>query len=172
MSLEQCNVAVQTVLPDNQIPQGTSLILFSRVLGTALAGPIAQAVLQQGLNTNLGRDITTQVYSSGGATDIRKNLEEIYGMGTAALQQALSGVNDAVTKVFMVALILAAITALTIPLIEWKSVKKEKRENEDRREGKDDKKKKNSKEGDKETEMSTKETGEKVLEGEMKGETV
>lgn len=167
MSLEQCNVAVQTVLPDKQIPQGTSLILFSRVLGTALSGPIAQAVLQQGLNSNLGRDVTAQVYSSGGATDIRKNLEKIYGMGTEALQRALNGVNDSVTKVFLVTIILAALTALTIPLVEWKSVKKEKRENEDRREGKGANKKKNGAKEEK-----SKETGEKVLEGEMEGEAV
>lgn len=158
MSLEQCNVAVQTVLPDKQIPQGTSLILFSRVLGTALAGPIAQSVLQQGLIQHLGAQITAQVYDASGATDIRKNLRAIFGTDTPSFQRALNGVNDSVTKVFMVALILAAITAAFIPFIEWKSVKKEKRANEDRKEANGKKTKKASKG------MSAKETTEKVME--------
>ena len=127
---------MQTVLPDNQIPQGTSLILFARGLGTAVAGPIAQAVLQKELIKHLGKKAAQSAYGNAGATNIRSNLEKIFGKGTAAYHRALQGINDSVTQVFMVALIMACITALVIPLIEWKSVKTQKREEEDRKEGK------------------------------------
>ncbi|KAK3713676.1 hypothetical protein LTR37_008370 [Vermiconidia calcicola] len=136
LSLEQCNVAVQTVLPDNKIPQGTSLILFARGLGTAIAGPIAQSVLQQGLYKHFGRKAAAEVFNASGATDTRANLERIFGKDTAALRVAFRGLNDSVTRTFLVALVLACLTVLVIPLIEWKDVKKEGREEDDRREGK------------------------------------
>ncbi|USW47919.1 Putative major facilitator superfamily, MFS transporter superfamily [Septoria linicola] len=139
LSLEQCNVAVQTVLPDDKIPAGTSLVLFTRLLGTALSGPIAQSVLQQTLAKRLGNSVAATIYGEGGATGVRGKLDDIFGAGTPALQSALNAFNDSVTRTFMVALILASLTALTLPLIEWKSVKKEKRENEDKKEGRKNK---------------------------------
>jgi hypothetical protein len=136
VSLEQCNVAVQTVLPDDQIPAGTSLILFTRLLGTALAGPVAQSVLQQTLARRLGNQVAARLFGGGGATGVRASLAELFGPSTPAFRQALGDVNAAVTRTFMVALVLACLTAPFLVLVEWKSVKKEKRENEDKREGK------------------------------------
>ncbi|KAF2211547.1 hypothetical protein CERZMDRAFT_43271 [Cercospora zeae-maydis SCOH1-5] len=136
VSLEQSNVAVQTVLPDTQIPAGTSLVLFVRLLGSAIPGPIGQSVLQQTLASRLGNEVAAQVYGGTGATEIRGKLDNIYGAGTPAARNALDAFNDSVTKIFMVAIILSCLSALPLPLIEWKSVKKEKRESEDQKEGK------------------------------------
>lgn len=136
MSLEQCNIAIQTVLPEDQIPTGIALLLFIRTIAGTLAGPIGQAVFQKRLAHRLGQSVASQVYSEGGATDVRSKLEMTYGSGTPAFRTALAGFNDAVTSIFLVALILAALSAPFALLFEWKSVKKEKRAAEDQKENK------------------------------------
>ncbi|KAK4546951.1 hypothetical protein LTR36_001683 [Oleoguttula mirabilis] len=128
MSLEQCNIAIQAVLPADKMPMGVSLVIFTRTVAGALAGPIGQAVLQKTLAQRLGQTVASQVYGQGGAVDVRAKLGMIYGDDTPALRSALDGFNDAVTRTFMVAVILAALTAPFALMVEWKSVKKEKRE--------------------------------------------
>lgn len=124
MGAEQANVAVQAVLPPEKISMGTSLTLFTRLLGFALAVPICQNVLQQALADRLGASVTAQVFGNGGATDIRDNLERIFGAGTPELQQALSDVNFALTRTFVAGLVMAAVSIPFSLLVEWKSVKK------------------------------------------------
>nr|WRF81181.1 MFS transporter [Cercospora sp. JNU001] len=136
VSLEQSNVAVQTVLPDAQIPAGTSLVLFVRLLGSAIPGPIGQSVLQTTLASRLGTKVAEQAYGGTGATEIRSKLDNIFGAGTPEARDALDAFNDSVTKIFMVAIIVSCLSALPLPFIEWRSVKTAKRESEDAKEGK------------------------------------
>ena len=136
ISLEQSNVAVQTVLPDAQIPAGTSLVLFVRLLGSAIPGPIGQSVLQTTLASRLGTKVAEQAYGGTGATEIRSKLDNIFGAGTPEARDALDAFNDSVTKIFMVAIIVSCLSALPLPFIEWRSVKTAKRESEDAKEGK------------------------------------
>ncbi|KAF4773442.1 MFS transporter [Colletotrichum scovillei] len=131
---EQANVAVQTVLPNEKIPKGTSLTLFTRLLGVALSVPIAQSVFQQELSKNLGSAVAAKIYGDGGATQIKDNLQKIFGNGTAEYQNALDKVNTSLTRTFMLAMILAAISFLFAILLEWKNVKKEKRSFDDAKE--------------------------------------
>ncbi|KAJ3944605.1 uncharacterized protein N0V96_006143 [Colletotrichum fioriniae] len=133
---EQANVAVQTVLPNEKIPKGTSLTLFTRLLGVALSVPIAQSVFQQELSKNLGSAVAAKIYGDGGATQIKDNLQKIFGDGTAEYQNALDKVNTSLTRTFMLAMILAAISFLFAILLEWKNVKKEKRSFDDSKEQK------------------------------------
>ncbi|WQF87717.1 Putative major facilitator superfamily, MFS transporter superfamily [Colletotrichum destructivum] len=124
---EQANVAVQTVLPNDKIPKGTSLTLFTRLLGVALSVPIAQSVFQQELSKNLGGSVAAKIYGDGGTTQIKDNLQAIFGPGTAEFRSALDKVNSSLTRNFLLAMILAAISFLFAILLEWKNVKKEKR---------------------------------------------
>ncbi|GKT47428.1 efflux pump aflT [Colletotrichum spaethianum] len=133
---EQANVAVQTVLPNEMIAKGTSLTLFTRLLGVALSVPIAQSVLQQELSKKLGASVAATIYGDGGATHIKDNLQIIFGNGTSEYQDALGKVNSALTRTFMLAMILAAISFPFGALLEWKSVKKEKRGFDDAKEKK------------------------------------
>lgn len=121
---EQANVAVQAVLPPEKISMGTSLTLFARLLSFALAVPIGQSVLQQALSDRLGVMVAAQVFGGGGVTDIRGNLETIFGPGTPELQGALEDVNFALTQTFLVGLVMAATSFPFSLLVEWKSVKK------------------------------------------------
>lgn len=121
---EQANVAVQAILPPEKISMGTSLTLFARLLGFALAVPIGQNVLQQALSDRLGVAVAAQIFGRGGVTDIRGNLEMTFGAGTPELQDALEGVNFALTQTFLVGLVMAAASFPFSLLVEWKSVKK------------------------------------------------
>lgn len=121
---EQANVAVQAVLPPEKISMGTSLTLFTRLLGFALAVPIGQNVLQQALSDRLGVAVAAQIFGGGGVTDIRGNLERIFGAGTPELQGAIDDVNFALTQTFLVGLVMAATSFPFSLLVEWKSVKK------------------------------------------------
>ncbi|KAF4418525.1 major facilitator superfamily transporter [Fusarium austroafricanum] len=133
---EQANVAVQTVLPDVKIARGTTLTLFTRLMGIALFTPIAQNVLKQELTKSLGKSVVASVYDAGGVTDMSENLRKIFGSDTSAYQSALNHVNHALTRTYLLAMILGAISTLFALLVEWKSVKKEKREIEDMKEKK------------------------------------
>lgn len=121
---EQANVAVQAVLPPEKISMGTSLTLFARLLGFALAVPIGQNVLQQALSDRLGVEVAARIFGGGGVTDIRRNLEVIFGAGTPQLQDALEDVNFALVQTFLVGLVMAATSFPFSLLVEWKSVKK------------------------------------------------
>ncbi|KAI3553814.1 MFS transporter [Colletotrichum abscissum] len=133
---EQANVAVQTVLPNEKIPKGTSLTLFTRLLGVALSVPIAQSVFQQELSKNLGSAVAAKIYGDGGATQIKDNLQKIFGNGTAEYQNALDKVNTSLTRTFELAMVLAAISFLFAIVLEWKNVRKEKRSFDDAKEQK------------------------------------
>ncbi|KAJ0166958.1 putative HC-toxin efflux carrier TOXA [Colletotrichum tanaceti] len=133
---EQANVAVQAVLPNEKIPKGTSLTLFTRLLGVALSIPIAQSVLQQELSRNLGGPVAAQIYAQGGATKMKDNLQAIFGTDTAEYRNALDMVNSSLTRTFLLAMVLAAVSFLFSILLEWKNVKKEKRSFDDAKEQK------------------------------------
>ncbi|KAK6215213.1 MFS transporter [Colletotrichum tabaci] len=125
-----------TVLPNDKIPKGTSLTLFTRLLGVALSVPVAQSVFQQELSKNLGGSVAAKIYGDGGATQINDNLQTIFGTGTAEFRNALDKVNSSLTRTFLLAMILATISFLFAILLEWKNVKKEKRSFDDAKEQK------------------------------------
>ncbi|TLD18590.1 hypothetical protein PspLS_10179 [Pyricularia sp. CBS 133598] len=122
---EQANVAVQAVLPSEKLARGTSLTLFTRFFGLVLWVPLAQSIIQREILAQLGPDLTSQVYGEGGARDLREQLEEIFdGDNTPDYLDALDRVNYAMTRAFMLAMILAAISLPFSMLVEWRSVKK------------------------------------------------
>jgi len=131
MSLEQCNIAIQTVLPDDKVSAGIGLAVFTRSLGGAIAVSICQNVFEQKLRKNIQGmlpNLDVSVISGSGATNFIDNVQAALGGNEAELQQVIDLYNNAVVQVFLVALILAAISFPAAFLVEWKSVKKEKRE--------------------------------------------
>jgi len=131
MTLEQCNIAIQTVLPENQIPAGTSLSVLVRSLGGSISVAICQNVFERKLRSNL-KDILPGVdlsfISGSGATTLVQNANAALGGDAGAVEKVLLLYNDALVQTFLVALVLAACTFPMGLLVEWKSVKKEKRE--------------------------------------------
>lgn len=127
MGLNQTVVAVQTALPPKLIPKGVSSVPFTRLLGSSLASPVAQSVLQSALVRQLGQSSASDVLSDGGASNARSQLEQVYGLGTPAFATTLHGFNTAVTRTLLVALILCYLTTPFGLLVGWKSVKKTKK---------------------------------------------
>ncbi|KAL5937712.1 hypothetical protein ACKVV1_011161 [Pyricularia oryzae] len=122
---EQANVAVQAVLPSDKLTRGTSLSLFARLFGFALWVPVAQSIIQKEIFVQIGPELTGQIFGEGGARDLREQLEEIFdGDNTPDYLDALDRVNYAITRAFMLAVILAALSLPLSMLVEWRSVKK------------------------------------------------
>ncbi|KAI6567636.1 hypothetical protein MCOR03_000947 [Pyricularia oryzae] len=122
---EQANVAVQAVLPSDKLARGTSLSLFARLFGFALWVPVAQSIIQKEIFVQIGPELTGQIFGEGGARDLREQLEEIFdGDNTPDYLDALDRVNYALTRAFMLAVILAALSLPFSMLVEWRSVKK------------------------------------------------
>lgn len=131
MTLEQCNIAVQTVLPENQVPAGTSLIILLRSLGGSVAVAICQNVFERKLRSNLEEvlpGVDLSFISGSGATTLIQNANAALGGDQSAVEQAIKLYNNALVQTFLVSLILAALTFPAGFLVEWKSVKKEKKE--------------------------------------------
>jgi ABC-type Fe3+ transport system permease subunit len=130
MSLEQCNIAVQTVLRDDQIPAGTSLVILARSLGGVIGSAIGQAVFQDGLAKALRGVIAGGDVKSIGAPEILPLLREKIGGDAVAFADALRKVNNSVTNTFMAALIMGCLTLPCALLVEWRSVKQAKKAKE------------------------------------------
>lgn len=127
MSLEQCNIAIQTVLRDDQIPAGTSLVILARSLGGVIGSAIGQAVFQDGLAKALRGVIAGGDVKSIGAPEILPLLREKIGGDVVAFDDALQRVNNSVTNTFMAALIMGCLTLPCALLVEWRSVKQAKK---------------------------------------------
>ena len=89
MSLEQCNIAVQTVLPDDKIPAGISLTVLARSIGGSLAIAISQNVFEQKLRQGLSKslpDLDPSIVSGSGATNLISNVQSAVGGNQAVVQ--------------------------------------------------------------------------------------
>ena len=131
MSIEQCNIAVQTVLPEDKVPAGISLNVFARSLGGTISLAIAQNVFEQKLRKNISGalpNFDSSVISESGATNLVSNVRNATGGNQAEVQEVIQLYNNAVVRVFLVSLILAVISFIAALPVEWKSVKKEKKE--------------------------------------------
>ncbi|KAH7305125.1 major facilitator superfamily transporter [Rhexocercosporidium sp. MPI-PUGE-AT-0058] len=131
MTLEQCNIAIRTVLPENRVPEGTSLSVLVRSLGGSIAVAICQNVFERKLRSNLedvlqGVDLT--FISGSGATTLIQNANAALGGDQGAVEKVVDLYNNALVQTFLAPLILGACTFPAAILVEWKSVKKEKKE--------------------------------------------
>jgi hypothetical protein len=131
MSLELCQIACQTVLPESKIPSVISLNVFTRSLGGAVSVSIAQNIFLQKLKENLQSvvpELDTEVISGSGATDLIANVQNATGGNEMIVREVVGLYNAALVKVFLVTVVFAAITFVAALGVEWKSVKKEKKQ--------------------------------------------
>jgi hypothetical protein len=127
MGQQQTQVAIQAVLPKEDIPAGASIVVLLQTLSGAIFIAIGQAVLQNKFAANLNA-----AFPDGGA-DIGRLLEasasELRTLVSAAnVDLVLRAYNGALTRIFLVAAIMSALTVVGSLLIEWKSVKKAKKQ--------------------------------------------
>lgn len=120
--LIQAQNAVQTVLSEQDIPIGITVISFAQFLGGAIFVPVCQAVLTNTLTSRLNSEIpdldTTQLAKTG-ATNISGLVPE------AQLPILLAAYNQGIVYTFFVALGMACVALIASFFLEWKSMKKQ-----------------------------------------------
>ncbi|KAL8942384.1 MAG: hypothetical protein Q9216_001704 [Gyalolechia sp. 2 TL-2023] len=118
--MQQPLIAAQTVLPLDDVPIGTTVIIFVQTLGGALFISVAQNIFTNRLIKNLIVDVpflNPEIVLHSGATNLRQAVDP------ASLAGVLRAYNSAITQTFYVSLAMAALSILGSALIEWKSVK-------------------------------------------------
>jgi len=116
-------IAVQTVLPKEDIPIGTAIVMFTQTLGGALSISIAQNIFTNRLLANLKAvvpDLDPTLVLRTGATDLKNVIE------SASLSRVLTAYNGAITQCFYVGVALACFSTIGAATMEWKSVKGKK----------------------------------------------
>lgn len=114
------NLAAQTVLPNRDVPVGTSLMFFSQLLGGAIFISVGQNVLNSQLLTRLSAlpGFNPDLITGSGATGLIQRLP------AEIRAQVLTAYNEALRRVFQVAVAMACLAIFGGLAMEWRSVKK------------------------------------------------
>ncbi|KAL3460667.1 MFS general substrate transporter [Aspergillus heterothallicus] len=123
MGQQQPLIVVQAVLPVEDHPTGTALMVFAQTLGGALFISVGENIFHNKLLTNLASQapgIDAQAVVAAGATMIREVVPE------SALPDVLVAYNDAICQTFYVGLAMAIFTILGSFPIQWISIKGKK----------------------------------------------
>ena len=124
--MQQTLMAAQTVLPLDDVPVGTSIIIFAQTFGGALFIAVAQNVFTNRLLSNLLENVPTldpALVLSTGATSLKKAITD---QDPSLLPGVLSAYNSALVQTFYVSVAMAAMSVFGAIGIEWKSVKGKK----------------------------------------------
>lgn len=128
-------MAAQTVLPRNEVSIGASLMLFAQMLFGAIFVSVGQNVLDGQLAKRLAgiSKITPQQIENAGVTGILEIIPSQYH------DAVLEAYNGSLRVCFQVALAMACIALLGGLGVEWRSVKKQQKPNDETalEEGKD-----------------------------------
>ncbi|KAB8077448.1 major facilitator superfamily domain-containing protein [Aspergillus leporis] len=112
--------AVQTVLPVEDVPLGTSIMLFAQSFGPAVAIAIAQVLFVNQLSTNLSglvSDLNGANIENNGLTQIVTN------MPPAKTREVLVAIDKSLIQTWYLVVGLACATMVGSLMIEWRSVK-------------------------------------------------
>ncbi|KAI0123359.1 major facilitator superfamily transporter, partial [Xylariales sp. AK1849] len=120
MAFEIAQIAVQTVLPDDDVALGLSITLFAQNFGGALFISVAQQVFSSQVLKNLQGKVpglTAESLQNLGLIDLgRSSLD-------AGSQDVLYGLEKSFLQVWYIAVALSCLTAIGSLLMEWRSVK-------------------------------------------------
>ena len=123
-AIQQGIVAVQAVLTEDVVPIATALVLFAQSLSGAIFVSVANSVLRNKLESGLegarlpGVDVARVL--AAGATEVRGVVPK------DVLTEVYKIYNDALDKVFVIAVPLAALGMICALGMEWKSLKAKK----------------------------------------------
>lgn len=118
--MQQSLVAVQTVLPADDVPIGTAIMMFSQTLGGALFISVGQNVFTNQLIKNLKTvvpDLDPKFVLAVGATELKNVIPKNY------LPGVLSAYNLALTECFYVSVATATLSIIGAAFVQWKSMK-------------------------------------------------
>ncbi|KAI0126665.1 MFS transporter [Xylariales sp. AK1849] len=126
--LQQPLIAVQAALPDNQVSEGTALVIFVQTLGGAIFLSIGQNIFNNQLLKNVVAaeiPVDTGSLLSQGATSIDRLVPVEFQ------PQLRLAYNDSIVQVFYAAVAAASLSILGSVFVPWYSVKgKNKRKGE------------------------------------------
>ncbi|KAJ5936353.1 hypothetical protein N7454_004988 [Penicillium verhagenii] len=119
--VQQANIAVQTCLDPVDVPIGASLLMFSQQLNGAIFMGIAETLFSNFLKENLEKvsGIDAAAVIKAGATSLREYVPE------SKMSAVLDGYSDAVTRTFILAIVMACLSIFPALAMEWKSVRKD-----------------------------------------------
>jgi MFS family permease len=118
--MQQTLVAVQTVLPADDIPIGTAIMMFTQTLGGALFISVGQNVFTNQLIKNLASivpDLDASLVLRTGATELKNAIDPEYLAGV------LAAYNQTLTETFYVSVACGTISIVGAVFVEWKSMK-------------------------------------------------
>lgn len=124
--MQQTLIAAQTVLPLEDIPTGTALIMFAQTFGGALFIGVAQNVFTNRLVKNLIENVPSldpAIVLRTGATSLK---DAITRQDVSLLPGVLTAYNSALVQTFYVSVAMASLAIVGAAGIEWKSVKGKK----------------------------------------------
>lgn len=123
LGLQQPLIAVQTVLKLDDVPTGTSAVIFSQSLGGALFISVAQNVFTNRLVDGLrvaAPGLDPRIVLNVGATSLKDQIASEF------FDSVLIAYNKALTETFYVGLAMACFTIIGALGMEWRSVKGQK----------------------------------------------
>ena len=126
IGMQQSLIAAQTVLKIEDVPTGTSMLMFAQTFGGALFISVAQNIFTNRLASNLLEKVPTlnpAIVISTGATELSK---VITATNPTLLPAILSAYNDALDQTFYVSVAMASLSIFGAAGVEWKSVKGKK----------------------------------------------
>ena len=124
--MQQSLIAAQTVLPLEDIPTGTALIMFAQTFGGALFIGVAQNVFTNRLVKNLLENVPSlnpAIVLTTGATSLK---DAVTRQDASLLPGVLTAYNSALVQTFYVSVAMSSLAIFGAAGIEWKSVKGKK----------------------------------------------
>ncbi|CAI4214791.1 unnamed protein product [Parascedosporium putredinis] len=118
-SFQVPNLAAQTVLPHIDVPVGTALMIFGQQLGGSIFVSVGQSVFSSELLKRLSgvEGFDVNLLSDTGATTL------IESVPTDLRSRVIKEYNGALSRVFMIGLIMASLAIPFALAMEWRSVK-------------------------------------------------
>ncbi|KAK1963073.1 major facilitator superfamily transporter [Colletotrichum sublineola] len=124
MSIQQGFMAVQAILPPDDVPIGTAAVVASQSLGGAIFVSVGNALFQnhllQASAENMVPGVDIRAVLEGGATAFRDVVP------ASTFPMLLTVYNEALRVAFTAAIPLAGVSAIAACFMEWKSVKGKK----------------------------------------------
>ncbi|GAP87070.1 putative major facilitator superfamily transporter [Rosellinia necatrix] len=120
IAIQQSIVNAQAIVADDDVGYAISAVLLGNIVGGSVVIGISQALFASEVLTLVGR------FPGIGADTLLnhfRTLDEV--LSPQDLEVAVQTYNTALNKVFLLALILCSISALSWPFIPWKSLKSE-----------------------------------------------
>ncbi|KAL9083507.1 MAG: hypothetical protein Q9165_008488 [Trypethelium subeluteriae] len=121
---QQPNLAVQAALPLADVPTGTALVFTAQFLGGSVLLAAAQNTFETQLRSNVAAlnlpGFNATAVGNTGASALHSVIPPQY------LPKVLAAYNDALTRVFRIALIMGCLTVVGASGMEWRNVRKDK----------------------------------------------